>query len=343
MKPFHRLTLRGQARRIRPLALSALQSYGLDVERLRLLSNDTNTSFRVDTREGSTYALRVNYAGPSEHTLGEFRTELAWLDALHKDGEIPVPAPIPNRDGELLTRAAADGVPQPRWCVLMHWIKGGDLYDRLSPSTYRRFGRLSAQLHRHALCFHPTDPDALRTYDGVFSLMDDVSLFSDANRGLLRNETEWTLREAVDRVQTELDALYASGEPPRVLHNDLHHWNVKVWGHRLTPFDFEDLAWGYPIQDVATTLFYVRNHSDYEALREAFRAGYETVLPWPARHADQLDTLIAGRALLLLNHLFSRPSLRDELGGEAFATRYAGYCREWLRLDEARYDETDPS
>ena len=51
MKPYRNLTERGQARRLRPLAWNALQQYDLDVARLRLVTNDMNGIFRLDTSQ----------------------------------------------------------------------------------------------------------------------------------------------------------------------------------------------------------------------------------------------------------------------------------------------------
>ena len=59
MKPYRTLTERGQARRLQPLAWNALQQYDLDVARLRLVTNDLNGIFRLDTSRGEKYILRV--------------------------------------------------------------------------------------------------------------------------------------------------------------------------------------------------------------------------------------------------------------------------------------------
>ena len=59
MKSFSTLTVLGQARRLRTLALNALQSYDLDVARLRLVTNEFNGIFRVDTTDGQKFILRV--------------------------------------------------------------------------------------------------------------------------------------------------------------------------------------------------------------------------------------------------------------------------------------------
>ncbi len=52
MKDFYTLTKRGRAFRLRKMALAALERYDLDVARVRLLTNDMNGIFRVDTAGG---------------------------------------------------------------------------------------------------------------------------------------------------------------------------------------------------------------------------------------------------------------------------------------------------
>jgi hypothetical protein len=59
MNPFDLLTLRGQAGRLRRLALEAFEQYDLPVTDVRLVWMFTNTLFRVFTSGGTSYLLRV--------------------------------------------------------------------------------------------------------------------------------------------------------------------------------------------------------------------------------------------------------------------------------------------
>jgi hypothetical protein len=88
MKPFHALTNRGQAGRLRRLALAALQQYDLPVRRVRLITNDLNGIFRLDTAGGERYMLRVSLPGATGHSLAEIRSEMIWLEALHRDTDL---------------------------------------------------------------------------------------------------------------------------------------------------------------------------------------------------------------------------------------------------------------
>ncbi len=97
----------------------------------------------------------------------------------------------------------------------------------------------------------------------------------------------------------------------QLLHGDFHPWNVKVRQSRIAAFDFEDLMWGWPIQDVATTLYYFHGDPDYRMLADAFAEGYRSVAPWPASDQSEIDTFLMGRALVLANFVLASAEMRD--------------------------------
>ena len=111
MKPFAELTYRGRALRLRRMALAALEHYDLAVRRVRLVTNEMNGIFRVDTMDGQKYILRVT--DPSGcHDLEEIRSEMMWLAALRRDTDLGVPEPLTTRDGALVTTVEVPGVPE---------------------------------------------------------------------------------------------------------------------------------------------------------------------------------------------------------------------------------------
>jgi Ser/Thr protein kinase RdoA (MazF antagonist) len=84
MKLYTAITVRGQARRMRQLAINALTHYKLDVARLRLVTNDMNGIFRIDTRGGRKFILRVTLP-EGGHTRDHVAAEMDWLAALARD------------------------------------------------------------------------------------------------------------------------------------------------------------------------------------------------------------------------------------------------------------------
>jgi Ser/Thr protein kinase RdoA (MazF antagonist) len=327
LKRFDELTERGQARRLRPLAFAALDRYGLDVRRVSLLANDLNAVFRVDTAEGNKYALRISTPGGC-HGLEEIRSELAWLTELERDPRIGVPRPIPADDGTLVRTVEAEGVPGARHCVVFGWVPGVDMAERLTPENASRLGRLTALLHGHAEFFSPPEGFRVRTLDKVFPyadadfpLVERIALFEEPSRRLLTRRTRKVYVRAVRCVQHALEELLARQERMRIVHNDLHPWNVKVCRGELYAMDFEELMWGYPVQDIATTLYYLWLQPTYPALREGYERGYRRLNPWPERYPGEIDAFMADRALILVNYVLASGAMRHrEMAPEYVAT-----------------------
>jgi Ser/Thr protein kinase RdoA (MazF antagonist) len=309
VKAFDDLTEQGRLARLRRLALEALGHYDLEVRRVRLLAHDSNATFRVDTADG-TRVIRVGIAGPVGHSAQTVASEMAWLDALARETDIAVPRPVPNRSGEFVTVARDPGVPEPRNCVVLTWLPG-KLVDRvMSPSTMAGLGALAAGLHAHGATFSPGE-GFTRRYDRVFPYSEDNVLFDTRHRDLMPPGRAAVFETARRHVGEAIAAL-AAAEPPRLIHGDLHRWNVMVHRDRLSPFDFEDMLWGWPIQDIAVTLYYEWGSEAFGDLAGAFRTGYETVSPWPERGAGEIATFIVGRTLVLANDVLAQPEWRHE-------------------------------
>lgn len=307
MRDFHDLTERGRAARLRRVAERALASYDVVVLRLRLITNASNGIFRVDTPDGP-LVIRVGLGGHIGHSLDEVRSETEWLAALAAETDLRVPAPVPARNGRLVVAAGAPGVPERRNCVVFRWIPGPLLADRLSPARVAALGAYAAGLHRHGAGFGPLGDFVAPRYDRLFPFDEPVVLFESP---MLSGRRESLFREAAARVEDALDRLRR--HRPGLLHGDLHQWNVKVVGRDVAAFDFEDLMWGWPVQDLATTLYYYHGLPEYRSLRAALETGYRGAGGvWPD-DAD-IDTFLAGRSLVLANDVLVTPEWRSEMG-----------------------------
>ena len=319
MKPYRTLTELGQARRLRPLVWNALQQYELEVARLRLVNNDLNGIFRVDTNAGETYILRVTLP-QGGHTRHHVAAEMDWLRALARDTELSVPRPLAARDSALVVEAEAPGVPEPRLCAIFSWVPGADLAEHLSPTNMAKLGELMAHLHQHALTYRPPDGLELLRFDRVFPFPEPVRLFEPRYADLFPPERCTVFQDAIAWVQSAIDRLQASGEPMRILHNDLHQWNVRIWRGRLSPIDFEDLMWGWPVQDIATTLYYHLNDS-FSAMRDAFQEGYTRVSPWPERYPGEVGAFLAAQGMMLANFILEDPNPAWKIQAPEFIAR----------------------
>jgi Ser/Thr protein kinase RdoA (MazF antagonist) len=308
-RPFAQLTSQGRLRRVRRLGLAALDHYDLTVGRMSVVTYHLNVLYRVVTTDGRRYALRISH--PTWRDDVELRSELTWLAALARETDIGAHEPLPNRDSELITTVAVDGVPEPRRAVLFTWAPGVQLAERLMDEYVEQMGVLSAKLHEHGATFSPPAGFTTRRLDRLFPRGETNVIFSPEFAHLFSPAQRATFEQGVGVAQAELDRLYANPEPPRVVHGDLHHENVLVHRGRLQPVDFEDIINAYPIQDIALTFYDFRYYTDparydYARLCAAFQRGYTTRLPWPQEYENQINILHLVRRVWIANWVLQR-------------------------------------
>jgi Ser/Thr protein kinase RdoA (MazF antagonist) len=288
----------GDADALEPLARHALRSYDLDVAGLELITEDWNCVFRVDLRDGSRRVLRVSL--PDRRTREQVDAEMHWLDALARDGEVRVPAPVAARDGALVVEATADGVDGSRMCAVFHWIDGEPLIDHLTEPNLVAAGEAVARLHEHGRTF--PIPPGLRTWDTPFPFEEPIVLFDDGFEPILPPRERALMQRALVASTAAIARLQAA-EPPRMIHNDLHDENLFVDGTTVLVLDFDDSMVGWPVQDLGITWFALAGREGFEGLAAAFREGYERVAPWPEREPGEIATFAADRCLLLANYI----------------------------------------
>jgi Ser/Thr protein kinase RdoA (MazF antagonist) len=302
IKPLHSLTVRGQVRRLRHLAIHALEQYDLDISSFHLLGWYTNLLFRVRTTQGTSYVLRL--CMPGWRTKTDIHSEALWLQAINQETDIVVPWPIPARNGEYVIEVPLPDIPEFGRCMLMTWLPGTPLGKHLTEANLYKMGILFARLHDFSLRFTPPPGFTQRKMIQPLARDEENVLFQASCLAILNSHEQDILVRTKDRVDKAFQQLYAQPDGLRVIHNDLWHGNIKVYRGHLNPVDFEDTIWGYPIQDIAMAMQDLMSDvapDQYEPLLAAFRRGYESLQPWPEAYEGQMDSFRVGRMLWVAN------------------------------------------
>jgi Ser/Thr protein kinase RdoA (MazF antagonist) len=292
---FAALGSRGQTRRLRHLAWRALQAYDVQPTDLDLLGHVGTTTFRVVAGEGR-YVLRMHPesdAGEQARDVAAVNSEMEWLAALRQETDLVVPAPVPSRDGVLVTLATAAGVPGPRPCVLLRWVEGRFVDAGLTPHHLERVGRFTARLHHHARSFRPA---AGFTRGRIAEVTSDYLPHAvRAISAALGSEYDGAVRSAIEDVQQTQQAL---GDGPAVvglIHADLHQANYLFNRGEARAIDFADCGWGHFAYDLAVTLSRLQPKPHYGALRAALLRGYRSERAVPADHEAHVEAYLRFR------------------------------------------------
>ena len=301
MKPYKQLTFRGKILRLRKLCIKALENYPIEVKRVRYLTTESTTMFRVDAVDGKKYVIRLY--SELDSSLAENKAEMFWLSALARDTNLRVVEPVARKDGDFISFVSMDGIPNEKRCALYKWVPGVQLAEHISPQNYHQFGRMVAQLHNHAESLRLPIQIKPKRWDKVFYFPDEPIVYNQAEYASLFTAKQLSiLQNAINHVSPFLADLYRASHPI-IIHGDLHYWNVHISRGKLHIIDFEDMILGYPVQDIAISFYYLRNRDDYTALTEAFLDGYAREKNLPPLNERDMHLLWMARMANFVNYV----------------------------------------
>lgn len=238
-------------------------------------------------------ALRLHRT--SYQTEAAIRAEIDWCTRLSGAG-LPVPAPVPARNGERLVRLASG-----RHVSVTSWIEGEPLGQTGEPlaqpvavqlDLFHRLGRLVAQIHAAADADPPVPfPRPARDADGLTGEAPVWGRFWE--HPAASDEDAAVLRAARAFLRDRLLADRALDSGP--IHADVFRENVLVGARGLSLIDFDDCGTGFRLYDLGTAM--VQN--DHEPARAEMLAalveGYGSLRPADAATVEVM-TLARGCA-----------------------------------------------
>ncbi|MBN1971244.1 MAG: phosphotransferase [Candidatus Delongbacteria bacterium] len=281
---------------------NVLLQYDLEIEEVLFHGFYTNTIFRINTKDGKSYALRVSY--PGWRTELDLYSEAKWLSALANSTDIGAVIPIPSKSGEFSIKTTLDDV-DTHVCLLMNWLDGDMLADNLTNDNIFKMGELFAKLHIFSENYRPEGLFTDRKMSNIFARGEKNILFEESSRKYFSDKNWMIFNEANNRISSVYETLYSLKDELMVINHDLHHENIIIDSDgKLRAFDFEDTVWGYPVQDIAMAMKDLMEEIKPELFPEflkSFRKGYESLRKWPERFDSEMDIFMAGRVLWVTN------------------------------------------
>ena len=220
----------------------------VDVDVRAFAAEAFNTVFRVDAADGAAYALRV---GPD---VADPRRRMRGAGDGVGRGELrPLPGCPLSARSQLATARSWSPRCRSGACVLFEWVRVGRLREHATPARVHATGaraRPAPRARRRRAVIEPSSAGG-RAGGRPRAL---VPRPDPARRARARRYGS-ELVEAVDRAQETFDALWRDPpHPPHLLHGDIQPGNVMVDDDRITLIDFQDLIWGFEIQDVTIAI-----------------------------------------------------------------------------------------
>ncbi len=302
MKAYKELSRRGRLRRLRQVAKSALEAYGLEEAKISFIQYGENCIFRVDAPGR---AIARGEAGPfipnryilrvlAINDIETITSELTWLRALSQEAGLAVPAPVMTLDGELMTSVTIHGIPNNKVVSMMCWLDGRRFLEGLQPNHLRALGMVVGEMHKFSASWQPPQGFARFTWDWPAQL--GGSMFSHPMEEVVRSmppSFQGPFIEVSQKVKELVDQLGKGPEAFGLVHGDLYPETVLYKAGQAYPIDFEDCGYSYWMWDIAVALCQWAWNGQWERMRDAFHDGYSHVRWLPAEQWDQLDLFVA--------------------------------------------------
>jgi Ser/Thr protein kinase RdoA (MazF antagonist) len=283
-----------------------LKQYDIgEVTDIESINHEYNSTFAISTADGTRYALRVNIN--SQRSTANALAELEFINHLKANTDLNFASPIANKSGDFFTVASNEEMGKPLLSVLFSWLEGEELGDEPSEAQLFALGAAMAKMHDAAADFELSKDAELPDLRDVLWLTDDL-LTTEASQ--LSSEDQSLVRAGLDKIDGVIEGLFER-DSVRLIHADMHGWNLMWHDGALSVFDFDDCGIGLPIQDLYTALYYL----DTPEQDAALKAGYTSIRPIPEHTEFEAKALLLQRRIILLNYLFetSTPEHREIL------------------------------
>jgi len=302
MKTFLELSRRQRLFRLRKLAQTALDLYGLGEARLRFIQYFENIIYRLDVPGAGEdrnafdpyypgrYLLRIHASGDTD----AIASELTWLTALNRDAGIPVPAPVMTMDGRLMAIASIPDIPGGRAVSLMLWLDGRRPRKGMQPKQLHALGQVVAQMHTFAAGWEI--PAGFKRPKWNWDALLGGSMFKTPLADVVATipaKFRQPYTEVAQEAKRVMGALGEGADAFGMIHGDLYPENVLFKGGKAFLIDFEDCGYGHWMMDIAVALCEWAWDKDWVRMRDAFQSGYSQVRSLPDSQWAELDLFIA--------------------------------------------------
>lgn len=284
-------------------ATDVLVQYGISIRNIECVNHAFNTSFKFTSTEDKTYALRINTNSKKwpEHIWAEVQ----FLNVLAEKGLVRAPVPIPNLQGELFSNHYFYYEGGNLNVIVYEWIEGEVVKDHPTDVQLFQLGKTMAQLQQFGLTWTPTGYANFLAIDNPLMVRYPV-LFAYPIPDISPE-----LYQMLEEVNLRTEKLYESlreRSHQQLIHADLHFGNVIWHEEKMSILDFDDAGRGFPLQDLAIAMYYLREDKERE---KVLISGFLSVAPLPEHEPWELELLIASRSLTLLNYLLETSTAQD--------------------------------
>ena len=242
--------------------------FNLQVFDYQLIKTIDTLVFKIETDDNQYFIAKL-YKQHNQALVEQIARNAAFLSFIKTHAELKVQAP-PTLHFPLI-----DWENEKRYLVLGDWIEGST--PKVKDAHFmEKMGAMMAQLHNAAADFKQK----------IAVLTIDNTLVQEVKQKILKHQSvlgfdEIQLNIAFQKIENTYKNADYTPSVFGLIHSDLHFENVIENGEDLSPIDFDEVAYGHYLLDIAITFNEIEELPNVLYLKKNYCIGYEKYRPLP--------------------------------------------------------------
>lgn len=277
----------------------ALAHYDLETTTIHFVQHNAGIVYRLDDANGNArFLLKIHESAGDGlvDTPVQLTAQMAWLQALSKDGRVIVQSPLANRQGEFVTQVQLAGLDRLSSVCVQRWITAQHV-NHWDEEHAKAVGVLLATLHSISEAWPGSTNEQFGGYEDQYLVEAIDNLAVTVDLGLINAEQYDLIRKAGERILAMLAQITRTQATFGLIHGDLHQGNVLFDGLQALALDYGAFR-SFFLYDLGVSLYHAT--FDEIAIRNALVAGYATVRPLIATDHASLEVFMLMAAIFSL-------------------------------------------
>jgi Ser/Thr protein kinase RdoA (MazF antagonist) len=335
LKPDMENITQGNDPRIMKVVEKTLEKYDLNVEDVDFIQHSENITFKVVSR-GKSYLLRLHIpltSGMGSHGADPevIRSEMVWLNSLQRN-KLPVPRPVRNKAGDLVTRVISTD-RKPVNGTVLEWLEG-ELYTREMESEHAvaQIGTLAGKIHNHSSRWRLPTTFKRPTRGAEYFTKMVNALKPAVDDGRIDYYDFKTLYTAIQELSRILRPIRKTRNSFGLIHGDLHRGNFIYHNGEISLIDFSLCALGYFMYDLGTCLSNLQ-----PSLHSVFLSNYNRYSPLPKNYERLIEGFFIASYAVTFSFWLDNPEAQEALAqrvpyiAREYASRFNRDERFWFQ------------
>lgn len=264
----------------------------------RLINVSENATYLVEA-PGYKAVLRIHRE--NYHSENAIECELAWAEALNREGGITTPGVYTGRNGKHIQSGQVPGLPAPRFMVLFHFVEGHEPDPDENPvAHFEELGEIAARTHLHSIGWQKPEGFERLTWDAETVFGDNPTWGNWRDGPEVTPEVRDVLEQVEATVKSRLEAFGKTPDRFGLIHADMRLANLLSDGTGTRLIDFDDCGMGWFLYDFATAISFIEDNPQVPAMKKAWIKGYRKARALGDADADEIDTFVMLRRMALL-------------------------------------------